>query len=992
MRESDLNLNLLAPCFAGAQPSEQDVRAIGVYACRQFEADLAFVVQLDQSGNAATAALWRETDGEDRAEAARLAQRARVWAAKLGAADLLTGDALGPLPDGAGGQALLFAMRCCGQLTGLLLVGRRHGRWSAGQQDALRAVSHLMAGLVSARGSEETRDLYAVVFQTVMDSIQTNVYVTDPGTDRILFINRAMRESFGVDQPVGQVCWQALRGRDTRCSFCPVDILQRTGELGQVYQWEDTNGPGKRVRRNCDSLIRWFDGSIVHFQQATDVTELRSACTDELSQMMTRRVGREALAETLANARSIRETVTVCLYDINHLKEINDQMGHAAGDRAIAAIAAEMRRTLHDRDYGFRLSGDEFVLVYHAAQAEAGTRIAHALDRLSEAEQRWSFSYGLVELRPEHTMDLDETLLLADQRMYEQKRQYHIACNEQMRRQAPVPVFRKFTYDSELLYDALVQSTDDYLYVCNMKTGVFRYPRAMVEEFDLPDEVIANAAAVWGAKVYEKDRKAFLESNQEITDGRTNTHCVEYRAVNRRGEWVWLRCRGHLEYDVHGKPALFAGFITNLGKKNKIDTTTGLYNKVEFENQITHQLERRPGEPFGVMVLDIDDLCHINDLYDRLFGDEVIRITSQKLRTLLPEGVTLFRLDGDEFGVFAPGWGADEMQRFYRMVHHALGCQQEYDGKRFHCTLSAGCAAYPADAGNYADLIKYTDYALEAAKNQGKERCVAFSKELLEGRTRALQMTELLRASIEHDFEGFSLCCQPIVGAEDRKIRSFEALARWQCEAFGAVSPVEFIPLLEQSGLILPVGKWVFAEAVRMCRKWQTNAPGLRVSINLSYLQVQDTTFFTFMRDTLAQAGLPPAQVTVELTETHFARESKTVRPAFDEIRAMGLCTAMDDFGTGYSSLGLLKEAPADVVKIDKTFIRDICSSNFDATFIRFVVALCHDVGIRVCLEGVETEAVYDRVQSMGLDYIQGYLFGRPLTEAAFDARLRSEE
>ncbi len=156
-----------------------------------------------------------------------------------------------------------------------------------------------------------------------------------------------------------------------------------------------------------------------------------------------------------------------------------------------------------------------------------------------------------------------------------------------------------------------MRSTDDYIYVCNMKTNTFRYTKAMVEEFDLPGEIIENAAAIWEEKVHEHDRGAFLESNQDVADGRTNSHCVEYRAKNRKGEWVWLRCRGYLERDANGEPSLFAGIITNLGKKNRIDHMTGIFNKLEFEEEVKRAIEAKVG--MGMMVLGMDDFKHVNE-------------------------------------------------------------------------------------------------------------------------------------------------------------------------------------------------------------------------------------------------------------------------------------------------------------------------------------------------------------------------------------------
>ena len=200
----------------------------------------------------------------------------------------------------------------------------------------------------------------------------------------------------------------------------------------------------------------------------------------------------------------------------------------------------------------------------------------------------------------------------------------------------------------------------------------------MVEEFDLPGEVIHNAAAVWGEKIHEQDRQVFLEANQDIIDGRAERHCVEYRAKNRRGEWVWLRCRGQLERDENGEPTIFAGIITNLGKKNSLDHVTGLLNKFELEEEIKNNIERGPNHPLGLMILGLDDFKHINDLYDRRFGDEIMRVIAQKIQTALPDGAAVYRLDGDEYGVLMKEAGLQEIQTVFTYIQRKMRHQQEY--------------------------------------------------------------------------------------------------------------------------------------------------------------------------------------------------------------------------------------------------------------------------------------------------------------------------
>lgn len=848
-------------------------------------------------------------------------------------------------------------------------------------------------------GGGDDVDLRSFVFDTVLEGMRTSIYVTDPTTDEILYMNGFMKHDFGVEDPEGKVCWQVLqRGKTARCEFCPVGDLLRSEDDAPLVEWDEESPVTGRTYRNYDSLVKWVDGSIVHLQQSVDVTELVSANTDELTSMLSRRAGKERLTTTLSRGPIEGEAVSIALYDINRLKEVNDQYGHAEGDHLIRSAAAAVRREFGPNDYGFRLSGDEFVCVFPGEAAEAREKMERARITLAaqpvdvEPPYEMGFCFGIAESAPDSPLEMYEMLALADQRMYVEKRRFHIDASidalriaEEAGPGSPAGM-GAFAYDSTRLYDALVESTDDYLYVCNMKTGVFRYPPAMVEEFDLPSEVVENAAAVWGSKVHEDDRQAFLESNQEIVDARTTRHWVEYRARNRKGEWVRLRCRGRLILDAKGKPVLFAGFIANLGKKSKVDPLTGLFNKFEFEDALRRSMETAPGELLSLMVIGIDDLRHINDRYDRAFGDEVIRFVAQRIQSVLPEGARVFRLDGDEFAIVVND-ELEVLRSAYAVLSASFDHQHEHEGKKFYCTLSGGCARYPSDADSYEHLVKYADYALEFAKGHGKKRCVSFSATILAERTRELELMELLRDSVENDFEGFSLRYQPQVEATTGRVKGAEALARWRCDRFGDLSPLEFIPLLEESGLIVPVGAWVLREAAAMCKRWRALDPTFAMSVNLSYRQLDEDGLVPLIVEVLEQEGLPAGSLVVEMTESRFAEDDERARTLFGQIRALGVRVAMDDFGTGYSSLGALKSSPADIVKIDRAFIRDIRTSTFDATFIRFVVELCHDVGIVVCLEGVETDEEYSAVNAMGLDYIQGFLFGRPLLPEEFEER-----
>ena len=894
----------------------------------------------------------------------------------------------------SGGDVFAAPFRRDGVLRGLALFinASGHAPWDDAETALLHQASALLHIFLDGKMYCEELEFHNTIFTTVMDRLNVNLYITNPYTDEILYMNQEMKTAFGLDKPEGLICWQVLQtGKTKRCEFCPVSSLMQRPDHHAVYHWEEHNSLTGRMYENHDSLMPWFDGSLAHLQQSIDITDSKrqseEASLDELTAFFNRRAGLERLAQALETVKTDETCLVVALFDVNNLKTINDAYGHAKGDVFLRLTARTVRKFLRSSDYCFRLSGDEFVAVLHNTDRYAAVEfMEHALAELEKTGEdmnlpyRPGFCFGCFEVCPDHEFSVADVLEKADGLMYEQKKMFHIReAERRLTEQSGTPVRRgRFDFDASDLYEALARSTDSYPFVSDLTSGVFHYSKAMVEEFGLPGEYVENAAAVWGSRVHPEDKPAFLEANQIIIDGRADSHCVEYRARNRNGEWVWVRCRGGLERDERGEPILFAGFITNLGQKNKIDHNTGLFNKIQLADDVAATLRNRPSRPLSLMLLGLDDFKRINELYNRTFGDEVLRITGQKIQEMLPPEATVYRLDGDEFGVLAHG-GPDTVRSVYRSLYERFRSQQEYDGKKYFCTFSAGSATYPDDAATYADLVQCAGCALEVSKSKGKNRLTFFDHDLLNSQKRSLELIELLRECMERGYEGFSLVYQPQVTADGSKVVGAEALVRWNCAQYGVISPVEFVPLLEQSGLIVPVGKWIFRQAAKQCKAWTRIRPDFVISINLSYLQVIAENMIPFIRTTLENLELNPANLVVEFTESCMTRENDEIRNIFEEIRAMGIRVAMDDFGTGYSSLGMLKNSPADVVKIDRIFVRDILHSRFDATFIRFVVALCHDAGIKVCLEGVERNEELELVRPMNLDYIQGYLFGRPV-------------
>lgn len=794
------------------------------------------------------------------------------------------------------------------------------------------------------------KNLSGEFYKAVLDRLDFGVHVTDADTGEILYANRS-------DAVEGQFFKEFTRAMTWN---------------GRRYEVHDV-----------------FD--VTEYEQGREHSDI-----DELTGVMSRRLGKAKLAQILAEAKASNTILVIALCDMNDLKEINDSYGYHEGNHLISYLAHILQKNIHGSDLVFRLSGDEFVVLFYDCDLYRGQKRMHEIKAQFEKERgenavfyEASFSFGLLDIYPGDHYNVSDILSLADEQMYIQKRNYHIIkANERLygsRRGSSITT-AAFEYDKDHLYDALMASTESYLFVGNMKTGTFRYPPAMVEEFGLPGQIVENAAAFWGKLIHPHDKKLFLESNQDIADGRADHHSIEYRAKNVRGEWVWLRCRGKMIRDLRGTPELFAGMITNLGLRNKIDHMTGLYNRFGFEGDIKKFIvDCQSGGSLCVIIIDMDAFKNINDLYDRSFGDDVLRLTGQWIASMLPSGAKIYRLDGDEFGIVMQGAGKDDALSIFGRIQNHFSRQQEINGRKYYCTLSGGCAFFPKDAADYQEIIKYANYSLEIAKVSGKNRLVIFSESILQTKEKNLELTEMLREGIERGFAGFIVHYQPQVDACTGRLVGAEALTRFHCAKFGDVPPDTFIPLLERSGLIIPLGNWVFKQAAAQCGVWRKSVPDFHMSINLSYLQLLESgDIVGDMCKVLDKLEVPPSSIVMELTESYMMKSDASIRTIIEAMRKTGMRIAMDDFGTGYSSLLALKNTPVDIVKIDRGFVYGMMNDLFTATFIQAITDLCKDTGKIVCQEGVETKEEYEVIKRMGIDMIQGYYFGKPMPEAAF--------
>lgn len=549
-------------------------------------------------------------------------------------------------------------------------------------------------------------------------------------------------------------------------------------------------------------------------------------------------------------------------------------------------------------------------------------------------------------------------------------------------------LFAEFGADAGMFYDALVRSTDSYIYIINMKTDVALVSPNMNEDFDLGGRLVPELIPIWGKLINPKDFGRYSESIEVMLNGETDIHDVEYQVMNRKGEYVWVGCRGILKRDDDGEPVLFAGVVTNLGSKGKIDYTTGLFTSRECEKAVGRLFDENDEAEGGILLLGLDDFVRINDLNSHIFGDAVLRQFAQSIQQLLPAEASVYRFDGDEFAIVYPGAGEEELRALYQKIHAYCNRSHKIDDSSYFLTVSVGVAIMGRDGSEYQELLICALSALEVSKQNGKNTVTFFSRDMMRTRIRVLELSSRLQLCVMNGMESFHLVYQPVVHSGTLNVSGAEALLRWSYEPYGVVSPVEFIPLLESCGLIVPVGKWVLEEAVRTCRKWLEYQPDFVMNINISYLQMLDESFLDYVKSVLNRYGLPPEHIVLELTESCFVTDMEALKETFRQLRELKIQIAMDDFGTGYSSLGMLSRSPADIVKIDRLFITAIGEekNEFNRSFIGSVIQLCHRVGISVCVEGVERQAELNTVCALKADCIQGYYISKPLTPEEFEA------
>jgi len=482
------------------------------------------------------------------------------------------------------------------------------------------------------------------------------------------------------------------------------------------------------------------------------------------------------------------------------------------------------------------------------------------------------------------------------------------------------------------------------------------------------------------------------EDRDRVIEAHARTHrtheplSVEYRLLARDGSVVWIRDEGVVVLDDDGEPANLQGYLLDITAEREAqaqlrlqalyDPLTGLANRAFFHEQLAHavSVRKEPGQETALVYVDLDEFKEINDQYGHSVGDEVLAILGKRLKSLLRAGDAVARIGGDEFAVLLaavsePAEAAVVAERLLEQITAPIATS----GHEFALRASIGIAL--GDDG--VDLLKQSDAAMYRAKSQ-HDSDYAFYDDALdrEALERFKRIAELRRAIDETQF---TLAYQPVVSLEPLEVVGLEALLRWQHPEHGEVAPLEFIPLAEESGLIVPIGRWVLREACMYASRLRASlGRDLEIAVNVSARQLQHPEFVEHVDAALAWSELPAHLLTLELTESVLVAAGERVEQRLNALKARGVKLALDDFGTGYASLAYLQRLPVDTVKIDRSFTARIDSGEDDLALLRGIVGLGKALGLELVAEGIERIEQQGIVHDLGCDGAQGFHFGRP--------------
>lgn len=692
--------------------------------------------------------------------------------------------------------------------------------------------------------------------------------------------------------------------------------------------------------------------------------------------------------------------------DISELQRYNDSMGFEEGDKIIISWNEILVRSFQEHNV-YRIGGNQFLLMFPNVQKWQFSAYSFQLEELiKNNDVHLAFGTAWSDELPLNT---DVIMNQAVREMYSNKAVYYNQIDPNSGQTRDRRLTRSvgnnhFLPDEKesLLYRYVEKNffhldtfftamsvADHHPYLGDMTTNLWYISDSMKELWGFQNNIVHNLLTKWESFITNKeDLELWKKDIQDMSKQKRKIHDLVYRIEDKNGEEFWIRCFGMMKWSDDNKtPLFFCGNVSKLNYAFIIDPTTNFLREQSAIREIGRL--QQTDKQVSFVCFRLNGFSEINELKGRNIANNLIKDITDKIAQAFSKKIQFFRLDGLRFLAIVPQNNQRSPEEIATIIKEiASKAYSEYN-----VPIRTACAVGILDdyhrGMSAQEIMNDIMSMLEIAKNNTNDNIV-YSTHTVQMHRAQKQMLMALNRDASGSFNNFRVMIQPIVSAKDHKIVGGEMLLRWKYEDKD-VSPMVFIPALEGNELIIPVGRWIFEQAVRSCKRIHAYSSDFFLDFNVSYHQINDEGLIPFMQETLDNWDLDGRHLVMELTETHYNDNPVRLQDFIKDCKDLGMRMALDDFGVGYSSLEMLLKYPANVVKLDRSLMQKMSDSKASSDFITTIVYACHKFGKLVCVEGVETDKELEIVTEAGCDMVQGYYFYKPMELNVFYSMLAKQ-